>query len=125
MSTTSNRSSPLSYGQSTPDFLANFYKTVENKSHTTQDRGGTSKKNPHDNGGIHVMMQGILAIHFIVQALGLSFSIINAIYLSTIDKDCPGYNKEESQFLFAMSIIFCVFFGIGTISSVSFFIQSF
>ncbi len=57
------------------------------------------------------------SVNFGISALGLSFSVINAIYLASMDRDCSGYNKQERQFLFATSIILAAFFGLLTISS--------
>ncbi len=114
----------LSTEQSTPDFLENLFDLVKKPS--VPDITGmdeiSSTKNRVGGGGI--LLQVILGIQFFFQALGLSFAIVNAVYLSTIDKDCPGYNKEESQFLFAVSIMFSIFFGIGTLTTVSLFVHS-
>ncbi len=56
--------------------------------------------------------------NFTIAALGFAFAVVNAVYLSSIDKDCTGYNSQEQKFLFAVSIILAAFFGLLTISSI-------
>ena len=59
------------------------------------------------------------SINFAIASLGFAFSVVNAVYLSSIDKNCKGgYNTEERTFLYAVSILLAIFFGILTISSV-------
>ena len=61
--------------------------------------------------------QATSVINFLIAGLGLAFSIVNAIYLANIEKECAtGYNPEEKKFLYITSIIMAILFGILTIS---------
>jgi hypothetical protein len=58
------------------------------------------------------------SFNFTISALGFAFAVINAIYLSSINERCSGYNSEERNFLYVVSIMVAAFFGVLTISSV-------
>jgi hypothetical protein len=59
-----------------------------------------------------------MTINFSIAALGFAFSVVNAIYLSNVDKNCQGYNSQERKFLFVVSIVLAIFFGLLTMTSV-------
>lgn len=59
---------------------------------------------------------------FLVAIVGLAFSIINAIFLSTLDKQCrdknaASFSPDDKNFIMASSIVLAVFFALLTVSS--------
>jgi hypothetical protein len=52
-----------------------------------------------------VMMQRVTcSLCFIIGAIGLAFSIISTIFLSSIKENCEGYNQETQQFLYIIRV---------------------
>jgi len=78
----------------------------------------SQKPNINNNNNNTTMAKTIYSINFFIVVLGLAFSIINAIYLSSIDSHCSGYNEPERKFLFSASIIIGMFFALLLISSI-------
>lgn len=60
-----------------------------------------------------IMVQRVTSsMCFILGAIGLAFSIVCTIFLSSVEENCAGYNEETQQFLYIMSILLTIFFGL-------------
>ena len=60
-----------------------------------------------------IMVQRVTSsMCFILGAIGLAFSIVCTIFLSSVEENCAGYNEETQHFLYIMSILLTVFFGL-------------
>lgn len=60
----------------------------------------------------------VAVINFCIVIVGLAFSVMNAIYMASAEDKCTGYNNEERKFLFVVSIILAIFFGVLILSSI-------
>lgn len=66
-----------------------------------------------------IMPKLTILFNLIIALLGFTFSIVNTVYLSKIDEECPnGYKSDERKFLYVVSIVLAVFFGMLSVSSI-------
>ncbi len=115
-SKTTPRSSPKSsLRTTTPGWIDDILKAIDDVSSPVRSVKGPFRPSANASPAAQKM---IATANFSITALGFAFAVVNAVYLSTIDQDCSGYNSEEQKFLFAVSIILAAFFGILMFSSI-------